>query len=88
MTLSRRLVRAARGYNNLSPAAIDKVKIALLDFLSCVYESADLPASRQAIEVAARAGGGPAEAAFANAVLGPGLVREDMHTGSVSHLGS
>jgi 2-methylcitrate dehydratase PrpD len=28
-----------------------------------------------------------AEAAFANAVLGHGLVREDMHTGSVSHLG-
>ena len=27
------------------------------------------------------------EAAFANAVLGHGLVREDMHTGSVSHLG-
>ncbi|MBZ5633070.1 MAG: MmgE/PrpD family protein [Acidobacteriia bacterium] len=46
-----------------------------------------------------RAGNGPAsligtrvrasaaEAAFANAVLGHGLVREDMHTGSVSHLG-
>ena len=27
------------------------------------------------------------EAAFANAVLGHGLVREDMHTGAVSHLG-
>jgi 2-methylcitrate dehydratase PrpD len=87
MTLSRRLVRAARGFTDLSPAAIEKVKIALLDFLSCAYESLDLPASRQAIEVAARAGGGPAEAAFANAVLGHGLVREDMHTGSVSHLG-
>src|SRR6185503_5739229 len=92
MTLSRRLVRAARAFTELSPAgwfpeATAKVKIALLDFLSCVYESADLPTSRQAIEVAARAGGGPAEAAFANAVLGHGLVREDMHTGSVSHLG-
>ncbi len=29
----------------------------------------------------------PAEAAFVNAVLSHGLVREDMHTGSVSHLG-
>ncbi len=29
----------------------------------------------------------PAEAAFANATLGHGLVREDMHTGAVSHLG-
>jgi 2-methylcitrate dehydratase PrpD len=92
------LVRAARGYCDLTPEAIDKVKIALLDFLSCAYESLDLPPSRQAIEVAGR-GGGPAsvigthvrasaaEAAFANAVLGHGLVREDMHTGSVSHLG-
>jgi len=99
MTLSRRLVRAARGFTDLSPAAIAKVKIALLDFLSCAYESLDLPPSRQAIEIAARAGSGPApvigtqvrasaaEAAFANAVLGHGLVREDMHTGSVSHLG-
>ena len=91
-------MRAARGYCDLTPEAIDKVKIALLDFLSCAYESLDLPPSRQAIEVAGR-GGGPAsvigthvrasaaEAAFANAVLGHGLVREDMHTGSVSHLG-
>jgi len=93
------LIRAARGYSDLSPEAIAKVKIALLDFLSCAYESLDLPPSRQAIEVAGRAGSGPAsvigtnvrasaaEAAFANAVLGHGLVREDMHTGSVSHLG-
>ena len=27
------------------------------------------------------------QAAFANAVAGHGLVREDMHAGSVSHLG-
>jgi len=93
------VVRAARGYSDLSPEAIEKVKIALLDFLSCAYESLDLPPSRQAIEIVGRAGSGPAsvigtrvrasaaEAAFANAVLGHGLVREDMHTGSVSHLG-
>jgi 2-methylcitrate dehydratase PrpD len=30
---------------------------------------------------------GAADAAFANAVLGHGLVRDDMHLGSVSHLG-
>ena len=29
----------------------------------------------------------PGDASFANAVLSHGLVREDMHTGSVSHLG-
>ena len=99
MTLSRRVVRAARGFADLTPQAIEKVKIALLDFLSCAYESGHLPASVQAVTVAGRVGGGPAsvigtdvrasaaEAAFANAVLGHGLVREDMHTGSVSHLG-
>lgn len=93
------MVRAARGFTDLSPEAIAKVKIALLDFLSCAYESLDLPPSKQAIKVAGGAGGGAAsiigtnvrasaaEAAFANAVLGHGLVREDMHTGSVSHLG-
>ena len=93
------MVRAARSFTDLSPDAVAKVKIALLDFLSCAFESLDLPPSHQAIEIAGRAGGGPAsvigtsvrasaaEAAFANAVLGHGLVREDMHTGSVSHLG-
>jgi len=93
------VVRAARGFTDLSPEAIAKVKIALLDFLSCAFESLDLPPSKQAIKVAGGAGGGAAsiigtnvrasaaEAAFANAVLGHGLVREDMHTGSVSHLG-
>ena len=99
MTLSRRVVRAARGFADLSPEAIEKVKIALLDFLSCAYESLDLPPSVQAITDSRARGAGPAsvigtkvrasaaEAAFANAVLGHGLVREDMHTGSVSHLG-
>jgi len=57
MTLSRKLVRAARGFTDLSPEAIEKVKIALLDFLSCSYESLNLQPSRQAIEVASRAGG-------------------------------
>ncbi len=96
--LSRRLARAALDFDGLTPPAIAKIKISLLDFLSCAYESLDLPASRQAIEIAGRTGG-PASvigaperasmtaAAFANAVMGHGLVREDMHTGSVSHLG-
>ena len=98
ITLSRRLARAARTFDGLTPAVVGKVKIALLDFLSCAYESVDLPASRQAIQIAGRTGGAASvigggeraalsEAAFANAVLGHGLVREDMHTGSVSHLG-
>ena len=98
MTLSRRIVHAARGFDDLSPESVEKTKLLLLDCLSCAYESLDLPASRQAIQIAGRAVGpasvigtrvraSAAEAAFANAVLGHGLVREDMHTGSVSHLG-
>ena len=82
----------------LSPEAVAKVKIALLDMLSCAFEAQDLPWSQQAIAIAARSKGGAhiagtslrvpfSEAAFVNAILGHGLVREDMHTGSVSHLG-
>ncbi len=86
-------------YEDLSAEVRAKVKIALLDMLSCVFESLDHAQSVQAIAWASRAQGGRAsifgtplrtvasDAAFVNAVLGHGLVREDMHTGSVSHLG-
>src|SRR5512140_433914 len=98
MTLSRKVVRAALGFADLSSESIEKTKLLLFDFLSCAYESLDLPQSCQAIQVAGHSSGAAsvigthvrasaAEAAFANAVLGHGLVREDMHTGSVSHLG-
>jgi 2-methylcitrate dehydratase PrpD len=100
-TLSRTIVQAARAvhYEDFSPEVRAKVKIAFLDMLSCVFESLDLPQSVQAIAWASRAQGGRAsvfgtplrtiasDAAFVNAILGHGLVREDMHTGSVSHLG-
>jgi 2-methylcitrate dehydratase PrpD len=100
-SLTRRIVRSARSFaaNPLPAEAVEKVKVCLLDMLSCAYESLDLEPSKQAIRIASRASGGcatiissparvaTAEAAFANAVLGHGLVREDMHTGSVSHLG-
>ena len=67
--------------------------------LSCAFEAGTLPWGCQAIQMANRGGNGPAhivgtkfrvspgDAAFANATLGHGLVREDMHTGAVSHLG-
>jgi len=67
--------------------------------LSCALEAGSLPWGCQAIQMASRGGGGeahivgtelraaPGDAAFANATLGHGLVREDMHTGAVSHLG-
>ncbi len=101
MSLSRRLARAIRGVRieDLPDAVRAKVKLALLDYLSCVFESLSLPQSLQAMKIASRAQGGPvtvigtplsvsaSEAAFVNATLGHGLVREDMHTASVSHLG-
>ncbi len=105
-TLSRRIAQGARQLTaeQLPRDAVEKVKISLLDMLSCAIEARELPWGRQAIEIAGRSssgttGGGKAtvigtrhrvsasDAAFANATLAHGLVREDMHTGSVSHLG-
>ena len=97
-TLSRRIAEGCRKASQKPwPAqVVSKAKVVLLDYLSCAYESLDLPWSRQA---AAMAGSGSISvighkdsssaeaAAFVNAILGHGLVREDMHTGSVSHLG-
>jgi len=69
----------------------------LLDYLSCAFEALPLPWSEQAWALAEPADGAHgvgrpgmrslAGAAFANAVAGHGLVREDMHAGSVAHLG-
>ena len=100
VSLSRNIARSIRAqkFEQLPPPAIAKVKIAVLDMLSCAYESLDLAPSRMAIELASRGKGESVvlgtplratacDAAFANGVLGHGLVREDMHTGSVSHLG-
>lgn len=100
LSLSRRVVRAARAFtiDQLPAEVIDKVKIGLLDFLSCAFEARELPWGCQAIQLAGAASGpatvigtplrsSPGDAAFANATLGHGLVREDMHAGAVSHLG-
>jgi 2-methylcitrate dehydratase PrpD len=100
-TLSRKIIQATRAvrYEDFPEQVRAKVKIAFLDMLSCVFESIDLPQSVQAIEWAARGQSGNApvfgtrvraaasDAAFVNGIMGHGLVREDMHTGSVSHLG-
>ncbi|MFO0992857.1 MAG: MmgE/PrpD family protein [Hyphomicrobiales bacterium] len=79
-------------------AAREKLKACLLDFFACAFEAHVLPWARQAAALAP-AGAGPCriigtalsvpagDAVFANSVAGHGLVREDMHTGSVSHLG-
>lgn len=100
MTLSRRIAQAASAvtFDQLPAEVIAKVKIGLLDFLSCAFEARPLPWGCQAIQLASAARGdatvigtpvhsSPSEAAFANATLGHGLVREDMHPGAVSHLG-
>jgi 2-methylcitrate dehydratase PrpD len=100
LSLSRRIVRAARDLtmDQLPTEVVAKVKTGLLDFLSCAFEARDLPWGCQAVRIASGASGkatvigtpvrsSPSEAAFANATLGHGLVREDMHAGAVSHLG-
>lgn len=101
--LAVRMARAVVGASveNLPAQVTDKVKLCLRDFIGCAFESRDLAWSRQALQIAARAGGAGSgatiigcagsfasgDAAFANAVMGHGLVREDMHSGSISHLG-
>jgi 2-methylcitrate dehydratase PrpD len=89
-------------WEDISPAVRDKIKVCLLDLIGCAFESLSLPWSRQAQSLALPLPAGtpgtatiiglpvfatPADAAFANAVMGHGLVREDMHAGSFSHLG-
>jgi 2-methylcitrate dehydratase PrpD len=89
---------AAQRDSEISAAAREKLRTCLLDFLACAFEASSLPWARQA-QALATAGAGPCsivgtnikapaiDAVFANSVAGHGLVREDMHTGSVSHLG-
>lgn len=98
-TLSQRMARMVAGsdVSAIGPAPVAKAKICLLDFLSCAFESVDLPWGRQAQAVTPPADGAhvigargtrtPGDAAFVNAVLGHGLVREDMHAASISHHG-
>lgn len=81
-----------------SDVAMAKAKLCLLDYLSCAFGSLRLPWSQQAFALATPTEAGAhmvgratvcqlGDAAFANAVAGHGLVREDMHTASVMHLG-
>jgi 2-methylcitrate dehydratase PrpD len=100
LPLARRLARAALAADvALMPAEVAaKARLCLLDFLSCALEAGPLPWSRQAVAIARPLADGAAiigrpgrfahpDAAFANAALGHGLVREDMHAGSIAHLG-
>ena len=100
VALARRLARAALAVDlgRFDADVIAKAKICLLDFLSCAFEARDHAWSRQAIGIARGIEGGatiigtdklstPGDAAFANATLGHGLVREDMHAASICHHG-
>jgi 2-methylcitrate dehydratase PrpD len=100
VSIARAMVRVARAIelSQLSAPAQAKLKMCLLDYLSCAFEARDLPTSRQAIAVTAKLTSGSAivgfdavtsaaDAGFANATLGHGLVREDMHAGSIGHHG-
>jgi len=95
-----RMARAARAFEAaaLTPALIAEAKTCLRDLIGCACESRALDWSRQARATVATAGDGASivgeqgafatgDAAFVNAVMGHGLVREDMHAGSISHLG-
>jgi len=94
---------AAHSARDLAPDVVAKAKLCVLDLLSSAFASRDLPWAEQAAAVARASSGGVAngagiigtadvvsvqDAAFANGVLGHGLVRDDMHVGSVSHLGT
>jgi 2-methylcitrate dehydratase PrpD len=99
-SLARQLARAslAVDLSSFDVDVIAKAKLCLLDFLSCAFEARHHPWSRQAIGIARGIENGatiigtsrlstPGDAAFANATLGHGLVREDMHAASICHHG-
>ncbi|MEJ1974846.1 MAG: MmgE/PrpD family protein [Acetobacteraceae bacterium] len=98
MPLARQMAESVRLPRQPNAAETAKVKTCLLDLIACAIEARDLPWGRQAIALANPARPGaqiigapiratPGDAAFANAVMGHGLVREDMHAGAISHLG-
>ena len=100
VSLARAVARSALALDigRFDADVIAKAKICLLDFLSCAFEARNHPWSRQAIGIAREVKDGatvigirtlasPGDAAFANAVMGHGLVREDMHAASICHHG-
>lgn len=87
---------------NFDRAVTDKALICLYDLIGCALESVDKPSSQHAMALAVpleagqpgaatligvRRASSLGDAAFVNGVMGHGLVREDMHSTSISHLG-
>jgi 2-methylcitrate dehydratase PrpD len=100
VSLTRRIAKSAIAARaeDFGPEVVARLKLCLLDLFACAFEARNLPWSQRAAKLAG-AENGPATilatgastsipaAALANGVAGHGLVREDMHAGSVSHLG-
>ena len=101
-TLCQQMAISLVQQQEFSAATLGKAKFCLLDFLSCVHSTMHFPWVQQALAVArtnssfetggAQVFGTPyrvsvQDAAFVNAIAGHSLVRDDMHVGSVSHLG-
>lgn len=93
----------AYSFARLTPEVVAKAKLCVYDLLSSALAAGEQPWSRQVIAVARRNSGGSQhgaaiigtaevvslhDAALANGTLSHGLVRDDMHVGSVSHLGT
>ena len=94
---------AAYSARDVAPEMAAKAKLCVLDLLSSAFAARDLPWAAQAAALARSSSLGVVngagilgssdvvsiqDAAFANGVIGHGLVRDDMHVGSVSHLGT
>lgn len=100
-SIARSSARWIRGTSaaRLPDEVVEKAKTCLRDMIGVAAQASDLPSSTQALAFAAAMGGNQAtligskqrasvaDAAFANAVVAHGLVQEDMHTPSVSHIG-
>tara|TARA_R110002020_G_scaffold86590_17_gene213820 strand:+ start:2845 stop:4206 length:1362 start_codon:yes stop_codon:yes gene_type:complete len=86
----------ALGRQDWTGPVLEKAQLCLSDAFSGAFEAAPLAHSQQAASIAEPGesaliatgrGASHGDAAFANAVAAHGLVREDMHTGSVAHFG-
>jgi 2-methylcitrate dehydratase PrpD len=100
-TMARAIARWIHAVDaaGLDDPVVQKAQLCLLDMIGVAAAASELPWSRQAVQYAAAMGGNRAtligstarasvaEAAFANATAAHGLVQEDMHTASVSHIG-
>jgi len=102
VSAARRLARLALSLRagTLLPAVTAAVERCLVDMFACSLASGDLPWSRQAVGILCPSAGMPdstvigttlrasaQDAAFANGVQAHGLVQEDMHPPSTSHIG-